>query len=98
MNHTDPQLHIQDSAGDLTDFGEKMARFPVEPQLAAILLAAGELQCALDAAELVALMSTDRGFLVPGNRCAPLELISFLRCRSYPLNDSGLTIHERFRF
>lgn len=45
-----------------------MARLPVEPPLAAILIAGGELHCAHEATDVVALMSTDKVFISPVNK------------------------------
>lgn len=61
---------VQDSSGALTETGRKMARLPVDPPLAAALLAAAELQCASDAVAVVALLSSDRVILTPASRFA----------------------------
>lgn len=50
-----------------------MACFPVEPPLAAILLAGGELHCADEAADVVALISSDRVFISPVNKCVTIK-------------------------
>lgn len=60
---------VQDSSGVLTDLGRQMARLPVDPPLAATLLAAVELQCASDAVAVVALLSSERVFQNPSSRC-----------------------------
>lgn len=62
---------VQDSTGSLTDLGRKMAHLPIEPPLAAILLAGAELHCPEEAADVVSLISTDRVFVSPANRCVP---------------------------
>jgi HrpA-like RNA helicase len=67
---------MQDSTGELTEAGRKMARLPVDPPLAASLLAAAESNCASDAVAVVSLLSSDRVILTPSSRC---EVISFLR-------------------
>jgi HrpA-like RNA helicase len=62
---------LQDSNGELTAKGRKMARLPLEPPLAAALLAAGGLGCAGDAAAVAAMLSVDRVFVTPPSQCGP---------------------------
>lgn len=64
-------MHMQDSSGNLTILGQSMARLPVEPPLAAILLAGVELKCTQEAANVVSLISSDRVFISPANKCDP---------------------------
>lgn len=65
---------MQDGSGYLTAVGKQMARLPVEPPLSAILIAGGELHCANEAADVVALMSTDKVFIAPVNKYVALNL------------------------
>ena len=60
---------MQDSMGALTELGRKMARLPVEPPLAATILAAADMKCARDAVAVVALLSSDRVLRTPPSRC-----------------------------
>ena len=45
--------------------GSQMAKLPVDPMLAKVLLAAGALGCAAEAAAVVAMTSTDNVFVTP---------------------------------
>ena len=54
--------------GKLTDLGRKMAGFPLEPRLTAAILAAGELGCGEEMLTIIALVTGETVFNVPGTR------------------------------
>jgi len=54
--------------GKLTQLGRKMAGFPLEPRLTAAILAAGELGCAEEMLTIIALVTGETVFNMPGNR------------------------------
>jgi HrpA-like RNA helicase len=54
---------MQDSLGEITAKGRKMARLPLEPQYAAALLAADSLQCVWDCLAVVSMVSAERVFV-----------------------------------
>jgi len=59
---------VQGEDDRLTDRGKKMAGFPLEPRLTAAILAAGEMACAEEVITIVALLSSDTLFCVPGSK------------------------------
>jgi len=55
-------------SGQLTALGRKMAGFPLEPRLTAAILAAGELGCAEEMLTIIALVTGESIFNVPGTK------------------------------
>ncbi|DAZ98952.1 TPA: hypothetical protein N0F65_000484 [Lagenidium giganteum] len=60
-------LGALDDEGDLTKLGKQMAMLPVEPQLAKMLIASGDLQVPEEAATIVAMLSVPEPFVRPKN-------------------------------
>ncbi|EER04993.1 ATP-dependent RNA helicase, putative [Perkinsus marinus ATCC 50983] len=58
-------LGALDEEGDLTEFGRTMADFPVEPQMAAVLLRSGRFHCTEEALTIIAMLSVPQCFLRP---------------------------------
>ncbi|EEQ97718.1 ATP-dependent RNA helicase, putative [Perkinsus marinus ATCC 50983] len=58
-------LGALDEEGDLTEFGRTMADFPVEPQMAAVLLRSGRFHCTEEAITIIAMLSVPQCFLRP---------------------------------
>lgn len=65
---------LQDSQGKLTPLGSKMARLPVDPQYAAVLLAASTRGCLWEGMAIVSMASSERVLHVPKDRCASFRL------------------------
>ena len=68
-------LHVLgalDTNGDLSPCGQQMARLPVDPQYAKILLVAAANGCAEDAAAVVAMASVEQVFV--NGRCSLLQV------------------------
>ncbi len=55
-----------DDEGDLTELGRHMAEFPLEPQLAKMLMSAADFTCAPEALSIVALLSVPQVHVVRG--------------------------------
>lgn len=49
--------------GDLTEIGEKMSHFPVEPEMAAMLLHSPEYKCGTEVAKIAAMLSVQNPFI-----------------------------------
>jgi pre-mRNA-splicing factor ATP-dependent RNA helicase DHX15/PRP43 len=58
-------LGALDDEGEFTDVGRQMAEFPLEPQLAKVLLSAPSFRCSNEAATIVACLSVPQIFLRP---------------------------------
>lgn len=58
-------LGALDDEGDLTELGRHMAEFPLEPQLAKMLMSAADFTCAPEALSIVALLSVPQIFMRP---------------------------------
>lgn len=54
----------------MTAKGRQMARLPLEPPLAAALLAAVDLRCVRDCVAAVSMVSADRVLVTPRQQCA----------------------------
>ncbi len=54
-----------DDEGELTPLGTHMAEFPLEPQLAKMLVSAADFTCAPEALSIVALLSVPQIFMRP---------------------------------
>jgi hypothetical protein len=74
-SHDHPPTHVfppgaLDDEGDLTDLGRHMAEFPLEPQLAKMLISAADFTCAPEALSIVALLSVPQVLSRPKERCS----------------------------
>ena len=49
-----------------------MSRLPLDPPLAALLLASARFECTCEALAVVSMLSTDRVFVTSSTSCAPL--------------------------
>ena len=58
-------LGALDDEGELTELGEKMAEFPLEPQLSKVLLSSKEYNCVEEQTIIVAMLSVPNIFLRP---------------------------------
>jgi len=58
-------LGALDDEGELTDVGYKLAEFPLEPQLAKMIVAAEQFNCTNEALSIAALLSVPQFFLRP---------------------------------
>ena len=52
----------------LSDYGRKMAGFPLEPKLTAAILAAGELGCGEEVLTIISLVNGESVFSAPANK------------------------------
>jgi pre-mRNA-splicing factor ATP-dependent RNA helicase DHX15/PRP43 len=68
LNH----LGALNDDGELTQFGDDMSRFPVEPEMAAMLLHSPEYGCASEIAKLAAMMSIQQPYVNTYERRAQL--------------------------
>lgn len=59
---------VQDSKGKLTSLGSKMARLPIDPQYAAVLMAASSRHCLWEAMAIVSMASSERVIHMPKDR------------------------------
>lgn len=66
-------LGALDDEGELTGAGKKMAEFPVDPQLAKVLLS-GSVSCPVEVAAIVALLSSPPPFLRPNDQKREADL------------------------
>ncbi|KAG8340185.1 DEAD DEAH box helicase AAA domain [Trypanosoma vivax] len=71
--------------GDLTDFGRRVAEFPLEPEMAAMLLHSPEYGCSDDIARVCAMMSVQSPFVTPPND----QRGRALRCREQFYHQTG---------
>lgn len=65
------QLRLLGAVSDdnkLSDYGRKMAGFPLEPKLTAAILAAGELGCGEEMLTIISLVNGESVFSAPGNK------------------------------
>ena len=58
-------LGALDDEGDLTDLGAHMSEFPLEPQLAKLLISSADFSCAPEILSIVALLSVPQIFMRP---------------------------------
>jgi pre-mRNA-splicing factor ATP-dependent RNA helicase DHX15/PRP43 len=58
-------LQALDDEGELTPLGEKMAEFPLEPQLAKVLLSSKDYNCTDEMCTIVAMLSVPSVFVRP---------------------------------
>lgn len=61
-------LGALDDEGELTDLGRQMAEFPLDPQLARLLLASAEHGCSNEVLSIVSMLSVQNCFLRPNDR------------------------------
>jgi len=59
---------LRASDGSLSELGKRMARLPVDPMFAKVLLMSGEMGCCREALGVVAMVSTDNVFFTPRGR------------------------------
>ncbi|RNF02248.1 putative pre-mRNA-splicing factor ATP-dependent RNA helicase DEAH3 isoform X1 [Trypanosoma rangeli] len=71
--------------GDMTDFGRRMAEFPLEPEMAAMLLHSPEYGCSDDMARISAMLSVQSPFITPAND----QRGRALRCREQFYHPTG---------
>ncbi|PWV01787.1 putative pre-mRNA splicing factor ATP-dependent RNA helicase [Trypanosoma cruzi] len=72
--------------GDMTEIGRQMAEFPLEPEMAAMLLHSPEYGCSDDIARICAMLSVQSPFVIPTND----QRGRAMRCReqfSHPTGD-----------
>ena len=58
-------LGALDDEGELTDVGSKMSEFPLDPQLAKMLIVSGQYQCSNEVVSIVAMLSVPNVFMRP---------------------------------
>jgi pre-mRNA-splicing factor ATP-dependent RNA helicase DHX15/PRP43 len=63
-------LGALDDDGDLTPFGEQMSRFPLEPEMCAMLLRAQEFKCATECCKIAAMLSIQQPYIQQQDRRA----------------------------
>lgn len=61
-------LNAIDDNGDLTELGSLMAEFPLDPQLARMLIASTDLRCSNEILSITAMLSVPQCFVRP-NEC-----------------------------
>ncbi|KAG0169604.1 putative ATP-dependent RNA helicase dhr2 [Apophysomyces sp. BC1015] len=61
-------LGAMDEKGELTDLGQKMAEFPLDPSYSKVLIQSGEHGCTLEAIAIVSLLSVDSVFFTPSDK------------------------------
>jgi ATP-dependent RNA helicase DHX8/PRP22 len=66
-------LGALDEEGLLTRLGRKMAEFPIDPQLAKVLLASVDLKCASEVLTVVAMLSVENVFYRPKDKQAQAD-------------------------
>eukprot|EP00758_Cryptobia_borreli_P001023 Tbor_TRINITY_DN1872_c0_g1::TRINITY_DN1872_c0_g1_i1::g.23081::m.23081/K12820/DHX15, PRP43; pre-mRNA-splicing factor ATP-dependent RNA helicase DHX15/PRP43 len=78
-------LGALDDDGNLTEYGKKLSEFPLEPEMAAMLMASDELKCSLDVAKIAAMMSVQSPFIMPNNS----ERMSAMRSKEQFFHQTG---------
>eukprot|EP00672_Neobodo_designis_P022608 CAMPEP_0174830014 /NCGR_PEP_ID=MMETSP1114-20130205/2288_1 /TAXON_ID=312471 /ORGANISM="Neobodo designis, Strain CCAP 1951/1" /LENGTH=704 /DNA_ID=CAMNT_0016063797 /DNA_START=46 /DNA_END=2160 /DNA_ORIENTATION=- len=63
-------LGALDDDGDLTPFGEQMSRFPLEPEMSAMLLRAPQYKCATEACKIASMLSVQVPYMQQHDRRA----------------------------
>ena len=53
---------------ELTDYGKKIARFPLEPRLTKALMVSAQHKCSEEAITIAAFLSGENVFLTPSNK------------------------------
>ena len=61
-------LHALDDEGELTQLGRNMSDFPLDPQLAAVLLAAPQFGCLSEALSIISILSVQNPFQRPSDQ------------------------------
>ncbi|KNC79661.1 hypothetical protein, variant [Sphaeroforma arctica JP610] len=67
-------LGALDASGKLTTLGRRMARFPIEPQLAKTLISAERLGCVEEILTIVSMLSAPSIFFIPFNKREEVDL------------------------